>query len=106
MDSEEARFAKRMRAFLGLFWLGALVFVAGFIAIFLLKPLGEHINVITALVCTGFGAMAIGNLGRVTCRCPKCNKLFCGDFQGNGGGYGNMFASSCRHCGFHTGRAL
>ncbi len=102
---QQMRFAIRMRIFLGLFWLGSLVLGAAFIGIFTLRPLDEHISVLTAAACTGFGVMAIGSLGRAASRCPQCSKLFSGHFENSEGGSASVFASSCRHCGFRTNRS-
>jgi hypothetical protein len=102
--SHELRFFKKMKGLLGLFWLGLLLVVAGVVGIFSLRPLGAHINMITALACTGFGVIAIASVGRATGRCPQCGKPFCGYFEDEGKGSSNIFASSCRHCGFRATR--
>lgn len=102
ITEQDARFIRKMRIFLGLFWSGLLVIGVGLIAMFTLRPLGEHINIITAVVCTGFGAMVVAGLGRVASRCPRCNGFFCGKFEDNGGDSGSVLASSCRHCGFRA----
>ena len=98
ITEQEARFVRKMRILLGLFWLGLLLISVGLVAMFSLKPLGEHINIIIALCCTGFGAMIVASLGRVASRCPKCYGRFCGEVED--GGSGSVFAASCRHCGF------
>jgi len=101
---EVMRFAKKMRTYLGLFWIGTLVLVVGFIGLLTSGSLVEQFDMLIAVACIGFGAITIGSMGRAASRCPQCGHLFCGNFEDGSEGSASVFTSSCRHCGFRANR--